>query len=78
MFFWPRPHQMYRTTNEEGTKKASHAGYLPYPSCSRLRQALRGVPDGRESAETVEEQRGKGEPIRCSIGPDGNVARMVA
>jgi len=51
---------------------------MPYPSCSRLRQALRGVPGERESPETVEEQRGRGVPIRCSIGPDGNVARMVA
>src|SRR5215212_5571139 len=34
---------------------------MPYPTCARLDQALRGVPDERESAETVEEQQGSGE-----------------
>ena len=35
-------------------------------------------PDERKSAETVEEQQGRGEPIRCSTGTDGNVAPVVA
>ena len=34
---------------------------MPYPTCARLDQAFRGVPDERESAETVEEQQGSGE-----------------
>jgi hypothetical protein len=50
---------------------------MTYPTCSRLRQALKRVPDERESAETVEEQ-GRGAPIRCSTDSDGNVAPVVA
>jgi hypothetical protein len=34
---------------------------MPYPTCARLDQAFREVPDERESAETVEEQQGSGE-----------------
>ena len=32
-----------------------------YSTCARLGTAFRGVPDERESAETVEEQQGRGE-----------------
>ena len=62
MFFWPRPHQMHRTANEEDTNKASlMLAIVPYPTLHRLGQAFRGVPDERESAVTVEEQQGRGE-----------------
>jgi hypothetical protein len=61
MFFWPRSHQMHRTANEEGANKASHAGHYAVPNLCKVGSGFQGVPDERESAETVEEQQGRGE-----------------